>query len=95
LSDKDDDLRTFGLTRLKWLRSTYRHNTGVTWAGSSTKFPKKPGPVRAGGNLRYEISERVHGLGFGGISLFHKLARDIGLIDAIDTRLRIFKVRLP
>ena len=60
-----------------------------------TKFPKKAGPVLAGGNLRYEISERIHGLGYGGISLFHKLARDIGLIDAIDKRLTIFKVRLP
>ena len=60
-----------------------------------TKFPKKSGPVLAGGNLRYEISDRVHGLGYGGISLFHKLARDIGLIDAIDKRLTIFKVRLP
>ena len=60
-----------------------------------TKFPKKSGPVLAGGNLRYEISERIHGLGYGGISLFHKLARDIGLIDAIDRRLAIFKARLP
>ena len=60
-----------------------------------TRFPKKSGPVLAGGNLRYEVSERVHGLGYGGISLFHQLARDLGLIDAIDTRLRIFKVRLP
>jgi hypothetical protein len=60
-----------------------------------TKFPKKPGPVLAGGNLRYEISERIHGLGYGGVSLFHKLARDIGLIDAIDSRLSILKIHLP
>ena len=56
-----------------------------------TKFPKKSGPVLAGGNLRYEIADRVHGLGYGGISLFHKLARDIGLIDAIDKRLTHFQ----
>jgi hypothetical protein len=60
-----------------------------------TKFPKNPGPVLAGGNLRYEIADRVHGLSYGGISLFHQLARDIGLVNAIDARLGIFKIRLP
>jgi hypothetical protein len=60
-----------------------------------TKFPKKSGPVLAGGNLRYEISDRIHGLGFGGVSLFHQLARDIGLIDAIDAHLSILKIHLP
>jgi hypothetical protein len=60
-----------------------------------TKFPKRPGPVLAGGNLRYEIADRVHGLSFGGISLFHQLARDSGLVSLIDSRLPIFKIRLP
>jgi hypothetical protein len=60
-----------------------------------TKFPKKPGPVLAGANLRYEISDRVHGLSYGGISLFQQLARDIGLVDALNARLGIFKIRLP
>lgn len=60
-----------------------------------TKFPKKPGPVLAGGNLHYEISERVHGLAHGGVALFHRLARDLGLRDAIDARLGILKIHLP
>ncbi len=60
-----------------------------------TKFPSKPGPVLAGGNLRYEIADRVHGLGYGGIALLHRLARDLGLVQAIDTRLPILKIRLP
>jgi Transposase DDE domain group 1 len=60
-----------------------------------TKFPKNPGPVLAGGNLRYEIAGRVHGLGHGGISLFHQLARDIGLVHSIDRQLHIFKLYAP
>jgi hypothetical protein len=60
-----------------------------------TRFPNHPGPVLTGGNLRYEIAERVHGLSYGGIALFHRLARDIGLVEAIDSRLGIFKIRLP
>jgi hypothetical protein len=46
-------------------------------------------------NIHYEIAERVHGLGAGGIGAFHLLARKIGLIDAIDRRLHLLKVHLP
>lgn len=60
-----------------------------------TKFPSKPGPVLAGGNRRYEMADRVHGLSYGGIALFHRLAHDVGLVKAIDTRLPIFTIRLP
>jgi hypothetical protein len=60
-----------------------------------TKFPNHHGPVLAGGNVRYEISERVQGIGHGGIPLFHQLARDLGLLNAIDTRLGILKIHLP
>jgi hypothetical protein len=60
-----------------------------------TRFFKKSGPVLAGGNLQYEISERIHGLGHGGVALFHRLACDTGLVDAINRRLGIFKIRLP
>jgi hypothetical protein len=60
-----------------------------------TRLPRHTGPVLAGGNLRYEIADRVRGLSYGGIALFHRLARDVGLVQAIDTRLRILKIRLP
>jgi hypothetical protein len=60
-----------------------------------TKFPEKPGPVLAGGNLVYEVAGRVQGIGHGGMPLFHQLARDIGLLKAIDRRLRILKQYAP
>jgi hypothetical protein len=60
-----------------------------------TKFPKKPGPVIAGGNVVYEIADRVHGIGHGGIPLFHQLARDLGLLKAIDNRLSILTIHMP
>ena len=57
-----------------------------------TKFPKHFGPVLSGGNLTYEIAERVHGISHGGIPLFHQLARHIGLVHAINRHLNIFKI---
>jgi hypothetical protein len=58
-----------------------------------TKFPNKPGPVLAGANVVYEMADRVRGIGQGGIPLFHRLARDIGLLDSIDRRLHVLKLR--
>jgi Transposase DDE domain group 1 len=52
-------------------------------------------PMFTAANIHYEIGERVHGLSAGGIGAFHKLARKIGLIDAIDWRLHLLKVHLP
>ena len=58
-------------------------------------FPKQPGPVLRGGNLHYEFSERIHAVGCGGAPLFHQLARDIGLVKAIDDRLHVLKIQKP
>ncbi|MDX1430191.1 MAG: IS1380 family transposase, partial [Rhodothermales bacterium] len=46
-------------------------------------------------NTRYEISERDRGLDVGGIGAMHRLVRRIGLIDAIDRRLKLLKQHRP
>jgi hypothetical protein len=43
----------------------------------------------------YELSERVHAIGHGGIGMVMKLARKVGLIKAIDERLHLLKVHAP
>ena len=52
-------------------------------------------PLFAARNIRYEIGERQSGIGFGGIGTIHLLARQLGLIDAIDDRLHLLKIHLP
>jgi hypothetical protein len=46
-------------------------------------------------NFHYEIADRTRGLAHGGIGAIHALARNIGLIDAIDDRLHLLKIHLP
>jgi len=46
-------------------------------------------------NIHYETSGRVRGINHGGIGALHALARQLGLIDAIDRRLRVLKIHLP
>jgi len=52
-------------------------------------------PVINTSPLRYELSGRSRGSTWGGVPLLVKLARDVGLADAIDRRLQLLKIHLP
>ena len=46
-------------------------------------------------NIQYEPSDRVRGLGSGGIGAMHRLAQHTGLVEAIDRHVKVLKVHLP
>jgi hypothetical protein len=52
-------------------------------------------PMFTAAHIHYEIADRTRGLSHGGIGAIHTLARQIGLIDAIDERLHLLKLHLP
>ena len=52
-------------------------------------------PMLSASNIHYEMAGRTHGIALGGIGSMHLLARKIGLIDAIDQRLKLLKIHLP
>jgi hypothetical protein len=52
-------------------------------------------PMLTASNIHYELSDRVAGLGAGGIGAMHLLARRSGLIEAIDKRLHLLKIHNP
>ena len=52
-------------------------------------------PMIRGSAPQYELSGRSTGTTCGGIGLIHQLVRKLGLAEAIDRRLHLFKVHLP
>src|SRR6266516_101809 len=52
-------------------------------------------PMFRGRNIHYEGSDRIRGLGAGGIGALHLLAQRIGLTEAIDASLRLLKIHQP
>ena len=52
-------------------------------------------PMLTASNIHYEIAERCHGIGVGGIGAMHLLVRRLGLMEAIDRRLELLKIHLP
>ena len=54
----------------------------------------QPRPMYTASNIQYEPSDRVRGLASGGIGAMHRLARHVGLVDAIDRQVEVLKVHL-
>lgn len=46
-------------------------------------------------NIRYEMADRAHAIDCGGIGAIHLLARRVGLIELLDTHVRLLKRYLP
>ncbi len=52
-------------------------------------------PLLTASNIHYEVATRTRGIAHGGIGAIHTLARDLGLIDALDRRLHLLKKHFP
>jgi hypothetical protein len=57
--------------------------------------PERDEPMMTATNIRYELADRVQGLGAGGIGAIFLLARRTGLINDIDHNLHLLKRHLP
>jgi hypothetical protein len=52
-------------------------------------------PMMTASNIHYEIGERTRAISAGGIGVIHTLAERLGLPEAINRRLQLFKIHLP
>jgi Transposase DDE domain group 1 len=52
-------------------------------------------PLLTASNIHYETSGRVRAITHGGIGALHTLARQLGLIEAIDRQLHVLLIHLP
>src|ERR1051326_8408264 len=52
-------------------------------------------PMFTASSIHYELGDRCRGMAHGGIGAIHALARQLGLIDAINNRLHLLKLHLP
>ena len=53
------------------------------------------GPVLDPPGVRYELANKVRGIAYGGVGLMVKIAQEVGLVEAIDSRLHLLKVHVP
>ena len=59
------------------------------------EWEDQPRPMFSAGNIKYDLADKVRGLTCGGIGAMHTLARQSGLIEAIDRRLHLLKIHKP
>ena len=58
-------------------------------------MPEGAEPMLNPGNIHYEISDRHQGLLYGGIGAVQQLVRRLGLDEAINRQLHLFKIHNP
>jgi hypothetical protein len=58
-------------------------------------WPEQSKPMFCAANIHYETADRARGLAYGGIGAMHLLARQTGLVKAIDQKLQLLKLHLP
>lgn len=59
-----------------------------------TKFPREC-PVLSASNIHYEVADRTRAIAAGGIGAMHQLVKRLGLDQAINRSLNLFKIYLP
>jgi hypothetical protein len=59
------------------------------------QWPEQAKPMFRAHNIHYEISDKVRAVDCGALGVFHQLARNTGLVAAIDERLHLLKRHLP
>jgi len=59
------------------------------------EWTDQPRPMFSASNIKYDLADKSRGLACGGIGGMHLLARQSGLIDAIDRRLHLLKIHKP
>jgi len=52
-------------------------------------------PMFRARNIQFELADRAQAICYGGIGLMHSLARECGLIEAIDRNVELLKVHFP
>ena len=52
-------------------------------------------PMIQGANTHYELAQKAGGTAYGGIAAIHGFVKKIGLTEAIDRHLHLFKVHAP
>lgn len=58
-------------------------------------WPEQPSPMFAGGNIHYEMADKVRAVPCGGLGAIHLMARRTGLVDAINEKVVVLKRHLP
>jgi len=59
------------------------------------KAEERDGPMFRARNIQFEVADRTRAICYGGIGLMHALARECGLIEAIDRNVDLLKFHFP
>jgi len=69
-------------------RVAARHRLAGRWA-------ERPEPMLTSGKITYEVGGNLEVTPYGGLAAMHRLVTKLGLVEAVNDRLRLLKIHLP
>ena len=78
-----------------YARILRKHKRRIARRLRKKNYSDQPEPMFQGGNLHYEVAERIGAVSCGGMGAMHTLAQRLGLVKEIDEHLHLLKVHLP
>jgi len=72
-----------------------RRKQRIQYRLRNINWKEQPKPMFSAKNIHYDIADRTRGLAYGGIGGMQLLARQTGLVKAIDDKLKLLKRHLP
>jgi hypothetical protein len=76
-------------------RQLKRRKQRIHYRLRDMRWNEQDKPMFSASNIHYEIADRNRGLAYGGIGCMQLLARQTGLIQALDNRLTLLKRHVP
>jgi Transposase DDE domain group 1 len=81
--------------KLKARRQRIRQRLDRANRDKYLRVARDAGPVFNESNVKYELADKARGIVYGGAGLMLKLAKQVGLVEAIDRRVQLLKVHCP
>lgn len=60
-----------------------------------TSSPNQPKPTISASNIHYEMGEKAQGISYGGIGAIHQMVGRLGLVDEINSQLKLLRTHVP
>jgi hypothetical protein len=59
------------------------------------QYKDQPKPIMTASNIHYEMAEKTHGIGYGGIGAIHQMVGNLGLPEEINENLPLLQTHVP
>ncbi len=82
-------------SRQQYRRTLKRRKQKIERRLKRKQWAEQELPVFKGKNIHYEVEEKAQAINCGGIGVIHQMVQRLGLVEEINTKVKLLKVHVP